>query len=182
MKVMNGSTVYTLSQQSLLRPPYTMDVGGGFWGVVNRLASKTCSLLRLCTEDGFQANHHQDRKYQLGVDAPLLLYQARSATGGPHPYHATLFFKLTRFLAIPVAPNFAFDGHLRHIKEGRNKVREPHSQVLMFIDMLKAFSFNYRMAPGEAEAELARMNIAGEIDAIFSNDSNCFLFGGTTIL
>lgn len=37
-------------------------------------------------------------------------------------------------------------------------------------------------APGEAEAELAALNAAGEIDAVFTNDCRALLFGAVTII
>lgn len=37
-------------------------------------------------------------------------------------------------------------------------------------------------APGEAEAGLAQLNAEGVIDAILSDDVDCFLFGAQTVL
>lgn len=37
-------------------------------------------------------------------------------------------------------------------------------------------------APAEAEAELAQMNTSGLIDAVVTDDSDVFLFGGETVI
>ena len=37
-------------------------------------------------------------------------------------------------------------------------------------------------APGEAEAELARLNSSGWIDSILSDDVDTFLFGGIQVI
>jgi Holliday junction resolvase YEN1 len=37
-------------------------------------------------------------------------------------------------------------------------------------------------APGEAEAELAKLNAAGMIDAVVTDDSDAFLFGATHVI
>ncbi|GAW08489.1 PIN domain-like partial [Lentinula edodes] len=48
--------------------------------------------------------------------------------------------------------------------------------------IIKAFGFEYRMAPGEAEAELAFLNRTGIIDGILSDDVDNFLFGAHTVI
>ena len=49
-------------------------------------------------------------------------------------------------------------------------------------NVLDAFGFECRTAPGEAEAELAYLNRVGVIDAILSDDVDCFLFGAKTVI
>jgi len=48
--------------------------------------------------------------------------------------------------------------------------------------VLDAFGFECRTAPGEAEAELAYLNRTGVIDAVLSDDVDCFLFGARTVI
>ena len=40
----------------------------------------------------------------------------------------------------------------------------------------------FEQAPAEAEAELARMNKLGIIDAIITDDSDVFLYGARTVI
>ncbi|EEB90903.1 hypothetical protein MPER_10829 [Moniliophthora perniciosa FA553] len=48
--------------------------------------------------------------------------------------------------------------------------------------IIEAFGFEYRQAPGEAEAELAFLNRIGVIDGILSDDVDTFLFGANTVI
>ncbi|KAG2130467.1 PIN domain-like protein [Suillus bovinus] len=48
--------------------------------------------------------------------------------------------------------------------------------------ILDAFNIQWFMAKGEAEAELAAMNGTGMIDAVMTDDSDVFAFGGRLIL
>lgn len=41
---------------------------------------------------------------------------------------------------------------------------------------------SYFQAPGEAEAELAKMNDIGVVDAVLTNDGDAFVFGARTII
>lgn len=45
--------------------------------------------------------------------------------------------------------------------------------------MLTYFGIPYHEAPGEAEAECARLQILGIVDAVWSQDSDCLMFGCT---
>ncbi|KAL6151796.1 hypothetical protein ACJBU6_09740 [Exserohilum turcicum] len=45
--------------------------------------------------------------------------------------------------------------------------------------MLRYFGIPYHEAPGEAEAECARIQVLGLVDAVWSQDSDCLLFGCT---
>jgi len=49
-------------------------------------------------------------------------------------------------------------------------------------NIIDAFGFEWRMAPGEAEAELAYLNRVGVIDAVLSDDVDNFLFGATMVI
>ncbi|KAI3614854.1 hypothetical protein WG66_003354 [Moniliophthora roreri] len=55
------------------------------------------------------------------------------------------------------------------------------NQAITFYDQVKilvqAFGFQIHQAPGEAEAELAQMNIQGLVDCVLTDDSNAFVFG-----
>jgi Holliday junction resolvase YEN1 len=43
--------------------------------------------------------------------------------------------------------------------------------------MLRCFGIPYHEAPGEAEAECARLQVLGVVDAVWSQDSDCIMFG-----
>jgi len=48
--------------------------------------------------------------------------------------------------------------------------------------IIDAFGFEWKLAPGEAEAELAYLNFMGVIDGILSDDVDNFLFGAETVI
>ncbi|KAF8704278.1 hypothetical protein AX14_014048 [Amanita brunnescens Koide BX004] len=48
--------------------------------------------------------------------------------------------------------------------------------------IIEAFGFEWRMAPAEAEAELAYLNRVETIDAVLSDDVDTFLFGAATVI
>ena len=88
-----------------------------------------------------------------------------------------------RLLAMPYLPIFVFDGPKRpKIKRGKAITGKEHWMVNSLRKVLDAFGFECRTAPGEAEAELAYLNRIGVIDAILSDDVDCFLFGARTVI
>jgi holliday junction resolvase GEN1/YEN1 len=84
---------------------------------------------------------------------------------------------------MPFLPIFVFDGPKRpKIKRGRAVGGKEHWMVNNLRTVLDAFGFECRTAPGEAEAELAYLNRIGVIDAVLSDDVDCFLFGAHTVI
>jgi len=84
---------------------------------------------------------------------------------------------------MPFLPIFVFDGPKRpKIKRGKAIGGKEHWLVNNLRAVLDAFGFECRTAPGEAEAELAYLNRAGYIDAVLSDDVDCFLFGACTVI
>ena len=49
-------------------------------------------------------------------------------------------------------------------------------------NIIDAFGFEWRVAPGEAEAELAYLNRVSIVDAVLSDDVDNFLFGATMVI
>jgi 5'-3' exonuclease len=69
---------------------------------------------------------------------------------------------------------------LQRIRRGEHKMNG--KCVKAVIDLLKAWNISYIFAPGDAEIELARLNNAGIVDAIISNDSDSLAYGAKVIL
>jgi len=84
---------------------------------------------------------------------------------------------------MPFLPIFVFDGPKRpKIKRGKAVGGKEHWMVNSLRTVLDAFGFECRTAPGEAEAELAYLNRIDVIDAVLSDDVDCFLFGARTVI
>jgi holliday junction resolvase YEN1 len=123
------------------------------------------------------------------------------AQAGENPELRTLFFRLARLLRTCVAAIFVFDGIDRPpMKRGKKVIKKAHWLEDAFKDLIESFGFAHHtvcrfficggaitdvfsfQAPGEAEAELARLNCMGLISAVLSDDSDTFVFGATTVI
>ncbi|KAH9856385.1 hypothetical protein C2E23DRAFT_516389 [Lenzites betulinus] len=154
----------------------------GLWDIL-RPAGKPRSLTHLSVEDGFEANPDGKRGFRVGIDASIWFYHATYGREGENPELRTLFFRCARLMTMPFLPLFVFDGPKRpDIKRGKRITGKNHWMVQGMQEIITAFGFEWRMAPGEAEAELAYLNRIGVIDAVLSDDVDTFLFGARTVL
>ncbi|KAF8575520.1 PIN domain-like protein [Ramaria rubella] len=77
--------------------------------------------------------------------------------------------------------SFSMDQNAKQ-KRGKTVRANEHWIIDNLKQILEAFGFNYRMAHGEAEAELAYLNTSGDINAVWSDNIDCFLFGAVTVM
>ncbi|KAI0351602.1 PIN domain-like protein, partial [Trametes cingulata] len=154
----------------------------GLWDIL-RPAGKPRSLTHLSVKDGFEANPDGKRGLRVGVDASIWFFHATYGREGENPELRTMFFRCTRLMSMPFLPLFVFDGPKRpDIKRGKRITGKNHWMVQGMQEIITAFGFEWRMAPGEAEAELAYLNRIGVIDAVLSDDVDTFLFGAKTVI
>jgi Holliday junction resolvase YEN1 len=91
-----------------------------------------------------------------------------------------MFYRICRFLTLNIQLIFVFDGPGRPWKPGgRGNGKIDYGKRDLLKDVLRSFGIPYHEAPGEAEAECARMQILGMVDAVWSQDSDCLMFGCT---
>ena len=84
---------------------------------------------------------------------------------------------------MPFVPMFVFDGpQCPKLKYGKAIGSKEHWLVKSLCTILDAFGFECHTAPGKAEAELAFLNCAGVIDAVLSDNIDCFFFGVWTVI
>ncbi|KAI0651272.1 hypothetical protein C8Q79DRAFT_897924 [Trametes meyenii] len=153
----------------------------GLWEIL-KPAGKLRSLTHIAVEDGFEANPDGKRGFRIGIDASIWFYHAAYGREGENPELRTLFFRCARLMSMPFLPLFVFDGPKRpEMKRGKRISGKNHWMVQGMQEMIMAFGFEWRMAPGEAEAELAYLNRIGVIDAVLSDDVDNFLFGAKTV-
>ncbi|KAG6836525.1 hypothetical protein H0H93_007134 [Arthromyces matolae] len=164
----------------------------GLWNVV--MDSRTqVSLLDLCTQEMLSRKRSHSRPFIIGVDFNNLFdkcaFGARkqSIHGplGPNPELRIFFNRLCEFLIVGPGAVFVFvsDGDKKSkVKRGK-KVKTTQLWYLQHVrTLVNAFGYRYHQAPGEAEAELARLNSEGLIDAIITDDSDSLVFGAKRVI
>ncbi|KIK67753.1 hypothetical protein GYMLUDRAFT_791698 [Collybiopsis luxurians FD-317 M1] len=123
------------------------------------------------------------RGFRIGIDASIWFFHAEYGKEGENPELRTLFFRCAQLLRQGFLPLFVFDGSLRpDIKRGKRINKSANKLTTGMQAIIEAFGFEYRTAPGEAEAELAFLNRIGVIDGILSDDVDNFLFGAHTVI
>ncbi|OGM40160.1 rad2-like endonuclease [Aspergillus bombycis] len=122
------------------------------------------------------------RPIRVAVDISIWLFQVQAGRGGKNPELRTLFYRLLKFLALPVHPLFVYDGkHKPPFKRGKATGSSYGSAPIIGLSkiLVDLFRFPRHDAPGEAEAECARLQRAGVVDAVMSNDVDALMFGST---
>ncbi|KAI1076357.1 hypothetical protein F5B20DRAFT_594083 [Whalleya microplaca] len=77
---------------------------------------------------------------------------------------------------------FVFDGPSKPYKEGRANRHYSASNVQLLKILLDQLGVPRHDAPGEAEAECVKLQELGVVDAVWSDDSDNFLFGCNTLV
>ncbi|PFH50014.1 hypothetical protein AMATHDRAFT_92044, partial [Amanita thiersii Skay4041] len=154
----------------------------GLWELL-KPAAETRSLTELAINEGFLANPQGLRGFRLGIDASIWFFHAEYGKEGENPVLRTLFFRCASLMRTTFLPLFVFDGPKRpDFKRGKKINKTSHKLIPGMKAIIEAFGFEWRMAPAEAEAELAYLNRAGIIDGILSDDVDNFLFGAQTVI
>lgn len=151
--------------------------------MINELGSgERLSLAKFCVR--FLASH--SRPPRIAIDVSIWLFQAQAGRGGANPELRTLFFRLARLVALPVHPLFVFDGPERPAyKRGKLIQRSGNGAgwVLSLAKrLIELFRFPWHAAPGEAEAECAKLQAEGVVDAVMSDDVDAIMFGSTVTM
>ncbi|KAH6911809.1 hypothetical protein BKA70DRAFT_1146211 [Coprinopsis sp. MPI-PUGE-AT-0042] len=154
----------------------------GLWDVL-RPAAKPRSLTELAVTEGFERNKQGVRGYRIGIDASIWFFHAEYGKKGENPVLRTLFFRCAQLMKAPFLPLFVFDGPKRPDFKRAKKIDKADNLLIPGMRrIVEAFGFEHRMAPGEAEAELAYLNRIGVIDGILSDDVDNFLFGALAVV
>ncbi|KAL4870924.1 hypothetical protein BDV12DRAFT_164920 [Aspergillus spectabilis] len=156
----------------------------GIPGLINALGTgERISLSKLAIA---HLERHS-RPIRVAVDISIWLFQVQAGRGGKNPELRTLFYRLLKILALPIHPLFVYDGKDKPpFKRGKAvSGRSYGSAPIIHLSkiLIDLFRFPRHDAPGEAEAECARLQMAGVVDAVMSNDVDALMFGsGLTIM
>ncbi|EPQ57560.1 PIN domain-like protein, partial [Gloeophyllum trabeum ATCC 11539] len=155
----------------------------GLWEVIQPVGQSR-SLMNIAVVDGFERNTSGRRAYRVGIDTSIWFTHSYYSKGGENPQLRLLFFRLAKLAELPLLPLFVFDGRERpKVKRGSRMGKSgSHGLTDAFKQMLGHFGFEWRVAYGEAEAELARLNQIGIIDAILTDDVDTFIFGARVVI
>ncbi|KAK1223344.1 hypothetical protein PQX77_013821, partial [Marasmius sp. AFHP31] len=152
----------------------------GAWGCQELEPCQTVTTLTALSLTKFNS---PSRGFRVGIDASIWFFHAEYGREGENPELRTLFFRCAQLTNHGFLPLFVFDGPKRpDFKRGKRINKSSNKLVNGMKEILDAFGFEHRTAPGEAEAELAMLNRIGVIDGILSDDVDNFLFGAQTVI
>ncbi|KAI9737527.1 MAG: hypothetical protein M1834_009682 [Cirrosporium novae-zelandiae] len=119
------------------------------------------------------------RPLRVAIDISIWQFQIQSGQGGKNPALRTLYYRLLRLLKLGIHPLFVFDGRDKPTFKRNKRVGPGAVSLPEFLSkqLLKAFGFQFHVAPGEAEAECALMQREGLVDAVLSEDVDTLMFG-----
>ncbi|KAG5513264.1 hypothetical protein PMAC_001634 [Pneumocystis sp. 'macacae'] len=152
----------------------------GIWTFFKN-SKERISLAKLASE-AYLSDRRSPRGFRVGIDASIWLYQVRAGQGGQNPELRTLYFRLCRLRYLGILPIFVLDGAHRPFFKRKKKIRKTAFQMANMIRLIKLFGFPVWYAPGEAEAECALLKKKSIIDAVMSEDADCFIFGSDFVI
>ncbi|TCD60050.1 hypothetical protein EIP91_010837, partial [Steccherinum ochraceum] len=129
------------------------------------------------------------RTYRLGVDIGVwFLHAAKAHNENPQGQVNTemefIFRLLAQYLKLAVQLVFVVDGPHCSARERMMSTRvfKTADQLEKVRGLVLAFGFQWHQAPGEATAELARMNVLGLVDAVLTDDSDTLVYGAEVVV
>ncbi|KAH7086336.1 PIN domain-like protein [Paraphoma chrysanthemicola] len=111
--------------------------------------------------------------------SPEKVAAIRKKVPAANPVEKAMFYRICNLLTLNTELVFVFDGPDVPPKRGRSHhgrlVNHKDRQLLK--ETLECFGIPWVDAPGEAEAECCHMQRLGLVDAVWSQDSDCLMFG-----
>ncbi|KAK0382555.1 heterokaryon incompatibility protein [Colletotrichum limetticola] len=159
----------------------------GFWELVDR-AGVEKSLAQWATD------HLKEHKRPLRIAVDAAHWQFKNVSDaqeaaiqqqspGSHPREKAILERLLPLLRLGIHVVFVFDGEQRpQIKRGSKRHGQRESTTALIKNTLDHILVPWLQAPGEAEAECALLQQQGLVDAVWSEDGDCFMFGSTVVI
>ncbi|CAA9959899.1 XPG-I domain containing protein [Pyrenophora teres f. maculata] len=96
-----------------------------------------------------------------------------------HPVEKAIFFRVCKLLTMNIRPVFVFDGPEDKLKpSSKGRLMKAGARAIIK-EALKGLGVPHIDAPGEAEADCCKLQTLGLVDAVWSQDSDCLMFGCT---
>ncbi|KXH63004.1 hypothetical protein CNYM01_09745 [Colletotrichum nymphaeae SA-01] len=159
----------------------------GFWELVDR-AGVEKSLPQWATD------HLKEHKRPLRIAVDAAHWQFKNVSDaqeaaiqqqspGSHPREKAILKRLLPLMRLGIHMVFIFDGEQGpQIKRGSKRYGQRGSTTALIKNTLDHILVPWLQAPGEAEAECALLQQQGLVDAVWSEDGDCFMFGSTVVI
>ncbi|KAI1388966.1 PIN domain-like protein [Hypoxylon trugodes] len=108
--------------------------------------------------------------------------QIKRQSPGSHPRERSIMERICYLLRMNVQLIFVFDGPNKPWKSRPRGQNYSASNVALLKELLDQLGVPRHDAPGEAEAECGRLQELGVVDAVWSDDSDTFMFGCKTVV
>lgn len=106
--------------------------------------------------------------------------EIRKKEPAANPIEKTILWRILSLMKLNIKLIFVFDGMKRPWKRGRRGGgKYDLERIRLLQQLLDHLKIPRHQAPGEAEAECAKMQAMGIVDAVWSDDSDTFMFGAT---
>ncbi|KAJ3414461.1 hypothetical protein HDV05_006554 [Chytridiales sp. JEL 0842] len=122
---------------------------------------------------------------KVAVDASIWLHNDRldkTEGAGPNPIIRTIFYRLVRLLKLGIQPVFVFDSRPNAAYSYNHSIAQFPINCAKFRQLVELFRFQVVEAAEYAEAECARLNAYGVVDAVLSDDGDSLLFGAKRVI
>lgn len=132
---------------------------------------------------------HNGRPLRIAVDeagwrfsnvTDFQVEEIRKKEPAANPIEKTILCRLLSLTKLNIKLIFVFDGMKRPWKRGRRGGgKYDLEKIRLLQQLLDHLKIARHQAPEEAEAECAKMQALGAVDAVWSDDSDTFMFGAT---
>ena len=99
-----------------------------------------------------------------------------------NPIEKAILWRVLKLMRMNIQPIFIFDGPSRPWKRGGVAGRIDWKKIDLLRKMLNHLKIPHHRAPAEAEAECARLNELGVVDAVWTDDRDTFMFGAKVLI
>ncbi|KAI1205059.1 PIN domain-like protein [Annulohypoxylon truncatum] len=140
------------------------------------------------SSDHFELNH---RPLRIAVDqanwwfrnvTPQKEIEIQRQCRGSHPREKRILERVCYLLRMNVQLIFVFDGPNKPNKRRPTARTYSEDNLALLKELLDQLGVPRHEAPGEAEAECARLQKLGVVDAVWTDDTDTFMFGCETVV
>jgi Holliday junction resolvase YEN1 len=161
----------------------------GLWDVIGR--GEVVSIAKYATD---HFNQH-GRPLRVAVDepgwrfnnlTPQKVEEIRKREPAANPIEKTVMWRILLLMRLNIQPIWILDGPRRPWKRnkrgGGGGPQVEYERTKLLIQLLDHLKVPHHRAPAEAEAECARLQRLGIVDAVWSDDGDTLMFGATCLI